>query len=40
MHGQKSPTIDRDVELCKHSWPFIAEIVERELENSNESDES
>lgn len=27
MHGQKSPSRERDVELCKHSWPFVAELV-------------
>lgn len=29
MHGQKSPSRDRDVDLCKHSWPFVAELVDR-----------
>ncbi|TMP15464.1 HEPN domain-containing protein [Pseudoalteromonas sp. S2893] len=29
MHGQKSPSRDRDVELCKHSWPFVAELVDK-----------
>jgi hypothetical protein len=28
-HGQKSPTRDRDVELCSSAWPFVAEIVDR-----------
>lgn len=27
MHGQKSPSRERDIELCKHSWPFVAELV-------------
>ncbi|MCF6322823.1 MAG: hypothetical protein L3J89_00625 [Gammaproteobacteria bacterium] len=29
MHGQKSPSRDRDVDLCKYSWPFVAELVDR-----------
>jgi hypothetical protein len=29
MHGQKSPSRERDVDLCKHSWPFVAELVDR-----------
>lgn len=28
-HGQKSPTRERDVELCSSSWPLVAEIVDR-----------
>jgi hypothetical protein len=29
MHGQKSPSRKRDVILCKHSWPFVAELVDK-----------
>jgi hypothetical protein len=29
MHGQKSPSRERDVILCKHSWPFVAELVDK-----------
>lgn len=29
MHGNKSPSRERDVDLCKHSWPFVAELVDK-----------
>jgi hypothetical protein len=29
IHGQKSPSRERDVDLCRHSWPFVAELVDR-----------
>ncbi|MGF1788902.1 hypothetical protein L4D00_24250 [Photobacterium swingsii] len=29
IHGSKSPNRERDVELCRYSWPFIAELVDR-----------
>ena len=28
-HGQKSPTRDRDIELCMSSWPLVAEVIDR-----------
>ncbi len=28
-HGQKSPTRERDIELCSSSWPLVAEIVDK-----------
>jgi len=28
-HGQKSPTRERDVELCSSSWPLVAEVVDK-----------
>lgn len=28
-HGQKSPTSERDVELCVSSWPFVAEVIDK-----------
>ena len=28
-HGQKSPTRERDVELCRSSWPIVAEIIDK-----------
>ena len=27
-HGQKSPSRERDVELCNSAWPLVAEIVD------------
>ncbi|EOB4260413.1 hypothetical protein ACGLQQ_004439, partial [Vibrio vulnificus] len=29
VHGGKSPSRERDVELCRYSWPFVAELVDR-----------
>lgn len=34
MHGKKSPSRDRDVELCKSSWPFVAELVDKYAEQT------
>ena len=28
-HGQKSPTRERDIELCSSSWPLVAEVVDK-----------
>ena len=27
-HGQKSPSRERDIELCNSAWPLVAEIVD------------
>lgn len=36
FHGEKSRYIDRDVTLCKHSWPFVAEITRRQIQELEE----
>ena len=28
-HGQKSPTRERDIELCSSSWPLVSEVVDK-----------
>lgn len=28
-HGQKSPTRQRDIQLCSSCWPLVAEIVDK-----------
>ena len=33
-HGQKSPTRERDIELCKAAWPFLAETVADSIDRS------
>lgn len=34
VHGEKSPSRVRDVELCKNSWPFVAELVDKYAEQT------